>query len=68
MAGAEGAQTQDGLGAYHFHALFDQMAAGAFNDSRGDGKSFGKVRIVFEVGGIGEQGSSRGHPRVFAPE
>ena len=66
VAGAQGTQTQDGLGAGqapagpgYFHAVFDQMAAGAFNDSRGYGQSLGKVAMVLEVGRIGEQLDSR---------
>ena len=50
VTGAQRAKTQDGLGASEapagagdFHAVFDQMAAGTFNDSCGDGKSL-KVR------------------------
>ncbi len=62
VAGAQGAQLQDGLvasqvsaGPGHFHTVFDQRAAGTFNDSRGDGQSLGKVTIVLEVGHIGAQ-------------
>ena len=62
VAGAQRPRTQDGLGASeapagacNFHAVFDQMAARAFNDSGGDGKSSSKVMIILEVWRIGEQ-------------
>ena len=49
ITGAQGTKTQNGLGASeapagagHFHAVFGQMTAGAFNHSRGDGKSLAK--------------------------
>ena len=42
-------------GASHFHAIFDQVAAGTFNDSRSDGKSLRKVMVVLEVGRMVEQ-------------
>jgi len=61
VAGAQGAQRQHDLGSFqtpasagHFHTIFDQMTAGAFNDSRGDGKSLSKVMIVLEIGCVGE--------------
>ena len=49
MASSQRAKTQDGLcaikapaGAGHFHAVLDQMAAGAFNDSCGDREALSK--------------------------
>jgi hypothetical protein len=35
--------------------VFDQMTAGALNDSWGNGISLIKITIVLEIGAIGEQ-------------
>ncbi len=61
-AGMQDPKTQNSFGAFQaptcagdFHAVFDQMTAGAFNDARGNGISLIKITIVLEKGALGEQ-------------
>ncbi|MBW1692076.1 MAG: hypothetical protein JRJ70_15280, partial [Deltaproteobacteria bacterium] len=67
VTGAQGTKTQDGLGtsetpagAGNFHAVFNQMSARPFNNSRSDGIPLGKVMIVLEVRRMGKQIVSTG--------
>src|ERR1700686_3996612 len=58
--GVQGAEFEDGFGgvgapagAGDVHAVFDQVAAGAFNDAGGDGPPAGQGGGVVQVGGLG---------------
>ena len=62
LAGAQGAQPQDGFGAReappgtgHIHAVFDQMPARPFNDPRRNGHSLREVAVVLQIGRIRKQ-------------
>src|SRR3984885_8457987 len=60
--GVEGAEFEDGFGggdspagAGDVHAVFDQVAAGAFDDAGGDGPAVGQGGGVVQPGGLGFQ-------------
>ena len=62
VAGAQGTQTQNGLGsvqtpagAAHCHAVFDQVAAGLLDDSCSDGHCLEEVAITADLGRMVEQ-------------
>src|ERR1700734_1623205 len=57
--GVQGAEFEDGFGggdspagAGDVHAVFDQVAAGAFDDAAGDGPAGGQGPGVVQVGGL----------------
>lgn len=57
IAGAKGAQTQDGFGPFespfgacHLHAIFNEMSACPLYDPCGDRKTLGKVTIIVKIG------------------
>src|ERR1700734_384646 len=58
--GVEGAEFEDGFGgaeapagAGDVHAVFDQVAAGAFDDAGGDGPAVGQRGRILQPGGFG---------------
>src|SRR6202046_3607734 len=58
--GLEGAEFEDGFGCFgapagagDVHAVFDQVAAGAFDDAGGDGPAVGQGCGVVQPGGLG---------------
>src|ERR1700722_16153055 len=60
--GVQGAEFEDGFGggdspagAGDVHAVFDQVAAGAFDDAAGDGPAVGQGGGVVQPGGLGFQ-------------
>src|SRR5215469_18658205 len=71
--GEQGADLEDGFGgvdspagAGDVHAVFDQVAAGAFDDAGGDGPPGGQGGGVVEPGGFGVE-VVRGLGRGLAP-
>ncbi len=62
VAGARSSEPQNGFSAGEtpsgdcdVHPVIDQMTTGPFNDSCGGGWFLGEVKVLFEVGPIGEQ-------------